>query len=86
MHCPLFAGLTHASQSLIFFALNFYVNSLKEKPVDTNSTLSDNELLTLLREGDHAAFTAIYHRYKRLLYKHAYQRLRNEAEADDIIH
>jgi len=54
--------------------------------VDIRSTLSDNDLLSLVREGDHAAFTAIYHRYKRLLYKHAYQRLRNEPEVDDIIH
>ena len=50
------------------------------------NTLSDNELLSLLREGDHHAYTEIYNRYKRLLYTHAYQRLRNEQEVDDIIH
>lgn len=39
-----------------------------------------------MKSGDHAAFTEIYHRYKKLLYRHAYQRLRNEQEVDDIIH
>lgn len=47
---------------------------------------TDQELTALLKNGDHSAFTEIYHRYKRLLYTHAYQRLRNEAEVDDIIH
>lgn len=47
---------------------------------------SDQELIFLLKEGDHIAFTEIYNRYKRLLYTHAYQRLRNEQEVDDIIH
>lgn len=51
-----------------------------------NSKFTDQELATLLREGNEAAFTEIYHRYKRLLYIHAYQRLRNEQEVDDIIH
>ncbi len=48
--------------------------------------LTDGELTVLLKTGDHAAFTEIYQRYKRLLYTHAYQRLRNEQEADDLIH
>ena len=47
---------------------------------------TDQELAVLLKNGDHSAFTEIYHRYKRLLYTHAYQRLRNEQEVDDIIH
>jgi RNA polymerase sigma-70 factor (family 1) len=47
---------------------------------------TDQELTVLLKNSDHAAFTEIYHRYKRLLYTHAYQRLRNEEEVDDIIH
>jgi len=47
---------------------------------------TDQELTVLLKNGNHSAFTEIYHRYKRLLYTHAYQRLRNEQEVDDIIH
>jgi RNA polymerase sigma-70 factor (family 1) len=47
---------------------------------------TDQELTVLLKNGNHTAFTEIYHRYKRLLYTHAYQRLRNEQEVDDIIH
>jgi len=50
------------------------------------SKLTDAELTDLMRSGHHAAFTEIYHRYKKLLYHHAYQRLRNEEEVDDIIH
>lgn len=50
------------------------------------SNFSDQELTILLKNGNHHAFTEIYHRYKRLLYTHAYQRLRNEHEVDDIIH
>lgn len=49
-------------------------------------SFTDQELTALLKNGDHSAFTEIYHRYKRLLYTHAYQRLRDEAEVDDIIH
>lgn len=48
--------------------------------------LSDNELIALLQADDGYAYTEIYNRYKRLLYTHAYQRLRNEQEVDDIIH
>ncbi len=40
--------------------------------------LSDNELLQLLKESDHAAYTEIYHRYFYLLYVHAYKKLRDE--------
>jgi RNA polymerase sigma-70 factor (family 1) len=49
-------------------------------------TLSDNELLSLLRDGDHNAFTEIYDRYNGLLYVFAYKRLRDREEAKDIIH
>lgn len=50
------------------------------------SNFTDQELTVLLKNGNHTAFTEIYHRYKRLLYTHAYQRLRDEQEVDDIIH
>lgn len=50
------------------------------------SKLSDTALINQMKSDDHAAFTEIYHRYKLLLYRNAYQRLRNEDEVDDIIH
>ena len=48
-------------------------------------TLSDNELLSLLKESDHSAYTEIYHRYFYLIYTHAYKKLRNEEQAKDIV-
>jgi RNA polymerase sigma-70 factor (ECF subfamily) len=50
------------------------------------STHSDYELAALLKDGDHAAFTEIYHRYKGLLYIHALKLLKDEDEAQDVIH
>jgi RNA polymerase sigma-70 factor (ECF subfamily) len=47
---------------------------------------SDYELATLLRDGDHAAFTEIYDRYKGILYIHALKLLKDEDEAQDVIH
>ena len=49
-------------------------------------TLPDNDLVAFLKDGDKAAFTEIYNRYKGLLYIHAYNRLRNQQEADDVVH
>jgi len=51
----------------------------------TNS-LSDPELITLLRQGDRDAFTEIYNRYNGLLYIFVHKRLQNREEAKDIIH
>lgn len=50
------------------------------------NTISDEDLVLLLNNGDRLAFTQIYERYKYLLYMHALRRLRNEAEAEDLIH
>lgn len=47
---------------------------------------SDTELLALLQEGDRSAFTEIFLRYNKLLYSHAYNKLREKEEAQDIIH
>ena len=41
--------------------------------------------MDLLKSGDHAAFTEIFHRYSSLLYAHAYNKLRNETEARDVV-
>lgn len=48
--------------------------------------LTDQELVLLLTRGDDQAFTAIYHRYKAVLYLHAYKRLQSKEDVHDIIH
>ncbi|MES2109813.1 MAG: RNA polymerase sigma-70 factor [Bacteroidota bacterium] len=48
-------------------------------------TLSDNELLQLIKQSDHTAYTEIYHRYFYLIYTHAYKKLRDEEQAKDIV-
>src|ERR1700739_166896 len=45
----------------------------------------DEELIKLLKQGDHRAYTEIYSRYSGLLYLHAYNKLRNREEVKDII-
>lgn len=49
------------------------------------SAFSDNELLALLKDGDHAAFREIYERYSGVLYNFAYKKLQQEAEAKDVV-
>jgi RNA polymerase sigma-70 factor (family 1) len=49
------------------------------------STLSDNELILLLKESDHSAYNEIYHRYFYLTYVHAYKKLRDEEQAKDVV-
>lgn len=49
------------------------------------NTYSDRELIAFLKEGDHAAFTEIFHRYNQLLYSHTYNKLRDEEESRDIV-
>ncbi|WP_317042792.1 RNA polymerase sigma-70 factor [Pedobacter caeni] len=44
------------------------------------------ELTVLLKEGDAAAYTIIYNRYFNELYVHAYSRLRDKEEAQDVVH
>jgi DNA-directed RNA polymerase specialized sigma24 family protein len=47
--------------------------------------LSDNELIQLLKESDHRAYTEIYNRYFYLLYVHACKKLRDEEQAKDVV-
>jgi RNA polymerase sigma-70 factor (family 1) len=49
-------------------------------------TKSDQELTTLLYEGDERAYTEIYERYHCLLYIYAHKKLNDKQEAQDIIH
>ncbi|MDR6785276.1 RNA polymerase sigma-70 factor (family 1) [Pedobacter africanus] len=50
------------------------------------SKYSDPELATALRLGNDAAFKEIYTRYFKLLYLFAYNKLRDEEEAKDVVH
>lgn len=48
-------------------------------------SLSDSELLALLKESDHSVYNEIYHRYFYLLYLHAYKKLCDEEQAKDVV-
>jgi RNA polymerase sigma-70 factor, ECF subfamily len=50
------------------------------------SKYTDDELTEFLRLKDHGAFTEIYNRYMGLLYLHALKMVKDEHEAEDIIH
>lgn len=53
--------------------------------MSTYSTLSDQELVTLLKEGNKYSFAEIFTRYHAPLYAHAFNKLRDEDEAYDIV-
>ncbi|MGF7036880.1 RNA polymerase sigma factor [Mucilaginibacter lappiensis] len=46
---------------------------------------TDQEFREPLRSGDQSAYTEIYHRYKFILHQHAWNKLRNKEEAQDIL-
>lgn len=54
--------------------------------MDDLGKYSDQQLVALLRDGNTYAYTAIYERYKALLYKHAYNLLGDEVETEDVLH
>jgi RNA polymerase sigma-70 factor (family 1) len=47
--------------------------------------LSDNELISLLKEADHAAYEEIYSRYYYLMFVFAFKKLRDEDHAKDVV-
>lgn len=49
------------------------------------STVTDQQLADLLKEGNQEAFMQIYRRYERLLFLHAYKKLQNPEEARDVV-
>lgn len=49
------------------------------------STFSDEELTSLLKQGDRDAFTAIYHRYWEKLFAIAAHKIKDLSEAEDIV-
>jgi RNA polymerase sigma-70 factor (family 1) len=51
----------------------------------TYNKLTDQELASLLKEGDHAAYVEIYNRYHAALYIHAFKRLQVKEDSKDVI-
>lgn len=49
------------------------------------TSLSDPELIDLLKAGDKLAYTHIYDRYNWLLHTHAYKKLNDREEAKDVV-
>ncbi|GAA4321259.1 RNA polymerase sigma-70 factor [Mucilaginibacter gynuensis] len=49
------------------------------------SSYTDSDLAELLKSGDRFAFTEIYNRYKLILHSHAWNKTRNNVEAQDAI-
>lgn len=49
------------------------------------TNISDTELIILLKESEHAAFTEIYKRYFNLLLVFVHSRLRDEDSAKDLV-
>jgi len=54
-------------------------------PMDAYQSLTDQELSSLLSEGDERAYTEIYERYHSLLYIFANKKLYNKEESEDIV-
>jgi RNA polymerase sigma-70 factor (family 1) len=50
-----------------------------------NSTLTDQELIALLPEGNGKAFAEIYNRYWELLYRHARKMTKDDCMAKDVV-
>lgn len=48
-------------------------------------TLQDHDLIDLIKSEDEAAFKEIYERYFRVLYIHAYKRLQDKEDAQDVV-
>ena len=48
-------------------------------------TITEEQLITFLQSGDHAAFTEIYNRYWEKLADAAYQRLHSREDAEEIV-
>ncbi|EHQ25208.1 RNA polymerase sigma factor [Mucilaginibacter paludis] len=49
------------------------------------STLPDQELANLFKDGDEYAYAEIFNRYNALLLMHAYRKLQNKEEAKDVV-
>jgi len=53
--------------------------------MDDLRTVSDHDLIQLLKESDHSAYQEIYERYFHLLFVHALKKVRDEEQAKDVV-
>ncbi len=54
--------------------------------MDALSPHDEKDLLQKMRDGDEHAFEILYHRYKGLLYAHAFKKVGDRDEVMDIVH
>lgn len=54
-------------------------------PIDFQE-ISDDQLLTFVKEGNHLAFQQIYNRYWEKLYSNAYNVLNDKSLSEDVLH
>lgn len=52
----------------------------------TYGSLSDEKLWSMIKNDDREAYGVIYNRYKGLLFLHANRMLKNNGEAEDVVH
>lgn len=58
--------------------------SLQKYYVNVLNTISDIELVALIKQGDHTAFTEVYNRYWKFLYTSAYNATGEQQESMDL--
>ena len=63
-----------------------YIPILSMKTPSKYATFSDQELLSLLREGDTEAYASLYNRYFEVVYVQTFAKVGNDAETKDIVH
>lgn len=78
-------SLTISSQAIIYFARFNCLNSFIDSAAVTQQTRTDQELVTLLKEGNAHAFTQLFDRYQPLLFIHARKVTKDSDEAADIV-
>nr|MBP7555162.1 RNA polymerase subunit sigma-70 [Chitinophagaceae bacterium] len=54
--------------------------------MNSYAAYSDEQLTALLRDGHPEAFAEIYNRYKGILFVHAFKRLHDRFQAEDVLH
>jgi RNA polymerase sigma-70 factor (family 1) len=67
------------------FILSVFLYRFVAAMSEVTASMTDSELVSLIREGDQNAFAEIFRRYNKLLYAHAYKRLKNKEEARDLV-
>lgn len=70
---------------LLYLFSYFYLRLLLEK-LSTLKSYEVKDLLALLSQDNEAAFTELYHRFWKTLLAVAYNRLKDSASAEDIVH